>query len=123
MAGIDFLDCFRIMRFFGLEKLEALNRTRPGLAARVFSTHPVDSDRIDKTQREIDRILPSKPEYVITTSEYHDMRERLLAAENRRKTDENDNRPRLRVAPGAGKDGQPDSGDDRPTIRRRDLIE
>ena len=105
------------------EKLEALKRTRPGLASKLFSTHPMDSDRIDKTQKEIDRILPSKPEYVITTSEYHNIRERLIASQNRRKTDENDNRPRLRVAPGAGQPGQPDDNDDRPTIRRRDLID
>jgi predicted Zn-dependent protease len=102
------------------EKLEALKRTRPGLAEKLFSTHPMDSDRIDKTQKEIDRILPSKPEYVVTTSEYHDMRERLIASENRRKSDENDGRPRLRVSPGAGK---PDQEDERPTIKRRDLME
>jgi len=105
------------------EKLEALNRTKPGLAARMFSTHPMDSDRIANTQKEIDRILPSKAEYVITTSEYHDVRERLLASENRRKTDGDDNRPHLQVAPGSGKSGQQDGDDDRPTIRRQDLME
>jgi beta-barrel assembly-enhancing protease len=105
------------------EKLQALQRTNPGLAARLFSTHPMDSDRIDKTQKEIQRILPSRPEYVVTTSEYHDVRARLIASENRRKSDENDNRPRLRVAPGSGKPGQQDDQDDRPTIKRRDLIE
>jgi hypothetical protein len=31
-------------------------------AARLFSTHPMDADRIDKTQKEIQRILPSKPD-------------------------------------------------------------
>jgi predicted Zn-dependent protease len=105
------------------EKLEALNRTKPGLAARVFSTHPMDSDRIANTQKEIDRILPSKPEYLVTTSEYHDVRERLIASESRRKTEENDNRPHLQVAPGSGKSGQQDGEDDRPTIRRQDLME
>ena len=105
------------------EKLQALQKTNPGVAARLFSTHPMDSARIDKTQKEIERILPTKPEYVITTSEYHDVRERLIASENRRKTDQNDNRPRLRVAPGSGTSGQQDDKDDRPTIKRRDLME
>jgi predicted Zn-dependent protease len=105
------------------EKLEALQRTKPGLATKLFSTHPMDSDRIDKTQKEIDRILPSKPEYVVTTSEYHDMRDRLIALENRRKNEVNDGRPRLRVAPGAGKPDQQDEKDERPTIRRRDLVD
>jgi predicted Zn-dependent protease len=106
------------------EKLEALQHTKPGLAAKVFATHPMDAQRIDNTQKEIQRILPSKPEYIVSTSEYRDMRERLIASQNRRKSDENDNRPHLRVAPGTGK--SEDSGsdkDDRPTIRRRELIE
>ncbi|SPF40266.1 Peptidase M48, Ste24p [Candidatus Sulfopaludibacter sp. SbA4] len=105
------------------EKIQALQRTNPGLAARLFSTHPMDADRIDRTQKEIQRILPSKPEYVVTTSEYHDVRARLIAAQNRRKSDENDGRPRLRVAPGSGQPGQQDDKDERPTIKRRDLME
>jgi predicted Zn-dependent protease len=107
------------------EKLEALNRTRPTLASRILSTHPVDADRITKTQQEIDKILPGKPEYVVNTSEYHDIRERLIAAEARRKSDSTDpNRPRLRVAPGAANpDGKIDDKDDRPTIKRRDLMD
>jgi hypothetical protein len=107
--------------------LEALKRVRPGFAEKLFSTHPMDADRIDKTQKEIDRILPSKPEYVITTSEYHDVRARLIASESRRKSDDNENRPRLRVAPGSGNGpgnpGQQDDKDERPTIKRRDLME
>ena len=42
----------------------------------------MDSDRIAKTQAEIDRILPSKPEYIVTTSDYTNMRQRLLTMEN-----------------------------------------
>ena len=105
-----------------LEKLESLQRTKPGLMARVYSTHPMDSSRIDKTQQEIQRILHSKPEYVVSTSEYHDIRARLIA-NDRRKGDEKDGRPRLRVAPGSGKPDQQDTEDGRPTIRRRDLME
>ena len=106
------------------EKLMALQRTKPGFAAKVFATHPMDAQRIDNTQKEIQRILPSKPEYVVTTSEYRDMRERLLASQNRRKSDDTEGRPRLRVAPGSAKpDEQGSDKDERPTIRRRDLME
>jgi predicted Zn-dependent protease len=105
------------------EKMEALKRTKPGFFAKVFSTHPMDADRIRKTQEEIQRILPAKPEYVITTSEYRNMRQRLIDMQNRRKVDDKDGRPRLRVTPGSGKPGQPDEPDGRPTIRRRDLVE
>ena len=106
-----------------LEKLEALQRTQPGLMARVFSTHPMDSARIAKSQQEIERILPSRPEYVVTTSEYHDIRARLLALENRPKGDDKDGRPRLRVSPASGRQDPQDEQDGRPTIRRRDLMQ
>jgi predicted Zn-dependent protease len=104
------------------EKLEAMQRTKPGLVSRILASHPMDAQRIDATQKEIQRILPAKPEYVISTSEYHDMRERLIELQNR-KTDENDGRPRLRVAPGNGNPDDSNGKDDRPTIRRRELME
>jgi predicted Zn-dependent protease len=105
------------------EKMESLNRTKPGTMAKIFSTHPPDSSRIEKTQKEIQEILPAKPEYVVTTSEYTQMRERLIDAQMRRKSQDADGRPRLKVAPGNGKVEAQDEKDDRPTIRRRDLIE
>jgi len=77
------------------EKMEALRRRQPGMFARVFSTHPMDADRIDRTQEEIQRILPARSEYVVTTSEYRDMRERLIS--NPHKQDEAGRKPRLRT--------------------------
>jgi beta-barrel assembly-enhancing protease len=104
------------------EKMESLERSKPGAVARIFSTHPMDSSRIQKTQEEIDRILPAKPEYVVTTSEYRDIRERLMRIEDRRRAPD-DSRPRLRVKPGSGAPGQQDDPDGRPTIKRRDLVQ
>jgi predicted Zn-dependent protease len=103
------------------EKLMALRKTQPGLAARILADHPMDADRIDKTQKEIDRILPSKPEYVVNTSEYTGMRERLIAADARRKNGQDDGRPRLKAAPGSRPES--DQKDERPTIRRRELVD
>lgn len=101
------------------EKLEMLQRQKPGGAvSRIFASHPLDATRIDKVQEAIQRILPSKPEYVVTTSEYHDIRERLLTLQDRPAKD--GQRPVLRRAP--SQPGDPD-GDGRPTIRRRDLVE
>lgn len=106
------------------EKLQALQRTKPGLADRLLSTHPLDSQRIDNTQKEIQKILPSKAEYIVSTSEYRDMRERLITEQNRRKANDSDGRPHLRVAPGSGRPEDPSSDkDERPTIKRRDLME
>jgi predicted Zn-dependent protease len=62
------------------EKLAALQKTQPNLAARIMASHPMDADRIDKTEREIQRILPAKSQYVVTTSEYTDIRERVISA-------------------------------------------
>jgi len=91
------------------EKLEAMQRKDPSAVSRLFATHPMDSDRILKTQEEIQKILPSRPNYVVTTSEYTRIRERLMAQEAGRKTDPSSNRPTLKIGPAPG---------DRPTIRR-----
>jgi predicted Zn-dependent protease len=104
------------------EKLESLRRTKPGFFERVLSTHPMDADRINKTQAEIEHILPARSEYIVSTSEYRNMRERLIARQADQKAKDKDARPRLRVAPGAGKPEQQDT-EDRPTVRRRDGVE
>ena len=96
-----------------------MNRKHPGLIERVFSTHPMDADRIQKTEAEIQRILPDKPEYIVNTSEYTAIRDRMLAQEGKRKV-EDPSRPVLRRA--TGPQDQPAS-EDRPTVRRRDLVE
>jgi hypothetical protein len=87
--------------------------------ARIFSTHPMDDARIRKTEQEIDSILPARDEYVINTSEYIDIRQRLISLEARKKAAE-DGRPQLRTR----QDSVEQPGDpDRPTVRRRDLVE
>jgi predicted Zn-dependent protease len=99
------------------EKMESMQRRQPGAVSKLFATHPMDADRIAKTEQEIGAILPGKPEYVVTTSGYKAMRERLLTIENRKK-DADPKKPELRRAPDATND--PQNGDGRPTIRRRD---
>jgi predicted Zn-dependent protease len=101
------------------EKLESLEKKRPGTVARIFSTHPMDAARIQKTEQEIERILPAKAEYVVNTSEYTAIRQRMISQEARKKAAE-DGRPQLRTR----QDAEDPSGDeDRPTVRRRDLVE
>jgi beta-barrel assembly-enhancing protease len=77
------------------EKLDALARRKPGTISRLFATHPMDADRIEKTQKEIERILPARPQYVVNTSDYHDMRERVFSWEAHRKPAEQETRPTL----------------------------
>ncbi len=81
------------------EKLESLSRRRPGVVSKLFSTHPMDADRIRNAQKEIQQNLPARAEYVVTTSEYHDMRERLFDLEKRTKPAEPDRTPHLIKSP------------------------
>jgi predicted Zn-dependent protease len=113
------------------EKIQTLEKKKPGTMAKVFSTHPMTDDRIKSAQTEIDKILVAKPEYVVNTSEFNDVKGRLNMLHNHRKvdTDKDDGRPRLRRAPGSG-NGPVDQNDDgttpktdqdeRPTLKRRD---
>jgi beta-barrel assembly-enhancing protease len=59
------------------ERLEAMEKKRPGTIAQLFKTHPMTSDRIQKAQKNIQTQLPPREEYVITTSEYEEVRSRL----------------------------------------------
>jgi predicted Zn-dependent protease len=86
-----------------LEKLGALNRQKAGTVGRLFSTHPMDTDRIQKTQQEIEQILPAREQYVVNTSEYHDIRQRAFAMRYRRKPEQPDTRPHL-LKPGENGD-------------------
>jgi predicted Zn-dependent protease len=100
------------------EKLESLERKQPGTVARIFSTHPMDATRIQKTEQEIGRILPARDEYVVNTSEYTTIRQRLISQEATKKAPE-DGRPQLRRRGEADEPGGPLP----PPERRRDLIE
>ena len=108
------------------EKVQALEKRKPGMVAKAFSDHPQTPDRILHSQEEIARILPARDEYTVTTSEFDDVKARLARIENKRRLmDTKDkNKPSLRRASTTGddKNGQAgdDSGDDRPTLHRRE---
>jgi predicted Zn-dependent protease len=106
------------------EKIQSMEKKKPGTMSKVFSTHPMTEDRIQTAQKNIQQLLKERPEYVVTTSEFNDVKGRLMAMHNKRKVDNQDlNRPTLRKAPGAGTSGSDkDKGagdDDRPTLKRR----
>jgi beta-barrel assembly-enhancing protease len=105
------------------EKIQAKEKKKPGTLAKAFSTHPQTPDRITKSQEEIAKILPARAQYVVTTSEFDDVKSRLAVLENRRKiVDEKDaNKPSLRRTSSADKSGKDSKSgeDDRPTLKRR----
>jgi beta-barrel assembly-enhancing protease len=105
------------------EKLQALEKKKPGALSKAFSSHPQTPDRIQKSQEEIGSILPSRDQYIETTSEFNEVKARLAAIENRHKVDDpnNPNKPTLRRT-ASTKDSQngDKKDDDRPVLKRRD---
>lgn len=121
-AGYDptaFVDFF--------EKLQSDEKRKPGTMSKVFSSHPLTDDRISNSQKNIQEILKAKPEYVVTTSEFNDVKNRLAMLLNKRRVDTKDDpgKPRLKK-PGSGRvdsDGnekpKTDDEEERPTLKRR----
>ncbi len=131
MLGLEYMyktgyDPTAFVDFF--EKIQTLEKRKPGTMNKVFSTHPPTDDRIAAAQKNIQELLKAKPEYVVSTSEFDNVKSRLMAMENRHKVSDKDlNKPRLRKKPGSGTaagDGTDQKGsddsDDRPTLKRRD---
>jgi predicted Zn-dependent protease len=109
------------------EKVKALEKTQPGALAKAFASHPQTPDRIEKSQQEIRNILAARPEYILNTSEFNEVKARLAMLENRKKVmlAEDVDKPTLRKTQTAdstaGQNGQPtQQGDDHPTLTRRD---
>jgi len=108
------------------EKIQAREKKKPGTISKAFASHPQTPDRIAASQKEIATILPAKPQYIVTTSEFDDVKSRLASIENRHKVieEKDGSRPSLRRTSttdktGSGTDSS-GSDDDRPTLKRRD---
>jgi predicted Zn-dependent protease len=108
------------------EKIQSLEKKNPSALGKFFSDHPPTGKRIVEAQKNIQLYLKERPEYVVTTSEFNDVKGRLLALHNRRKVDapKDSNKPQLRTKPGAGAGAPDDKGsstndDERPTLKRR----
>ena len=106
------------------EKIQAKEKKKPGTIAKAFASHPQTPDRIEASQKEIATILPARPQYIVSTSEFDDVKSRLATIENRHKVIEQKdaNKPSLRRASTSDKTstGSDTSDDDRPTLKRRD---
>jgi predicted Zn-dependent protease len=124
-AGYDptaFVDFF--------EKIQTDEKRKPGSVSKLFSTHPMTDDRVVKSQKEISS-LKTKPEYVVTTSEFNDVKSRLAMLENQRRPDQasqDPNKPTLRRNPNSNAPIEDETdpskkskGDDedRPKLKRR----
>lgn len=111
------------------ERIQADEKRRPGTIPKVFSTHPPTPERIERTQKEIARILPAKQEYVVTTSEFDSVKARLRNVMFSKKVQPGANKPTLRTKTEQADKNKADSSstssdpnstdDDRPTLKRR----
>ena len=113
-----------MVQFF--ERLKALQKKNRNFLARAFSSHPMTQSRIKAVQKVIDRILPERPEYAVSTSEFDTVRARVRALNARaRETVRDPDRPTLKrttndepILPGET-GAETDERDERPKLRRR----
>lgn len=61
------------------ELLEQDEKQKPGVISRLFSSHPQTPDRIALSEKEIATIIPPRPEYKVTTSDFAAVQARLRA--------------------------------------------
>ena len=107
------------------ERIQADEKRRPGTIPKAFSTHPPTPERIENTQKEIARILPARQEYIVTTSEFDQVKGRLRNIMFSRKVTEAKDKPTLRSKTEqskkqpSGNDPNSTTDDDRPTLKRR----
>jgi predicted Zn-dependent protease len=121
-AGYDptaFVDFF--------ERMEALEKKKPGTVSMLFRSHPRMATRIKNTQKNTQELLQQQPLYVITTSEFSELKQDMERTLNRRRDAPEKTGPILRRPPkGAAEpiedrdDSKPQSDDERPTLKRRD---
>jgi hypothetical protein len=106
------------------EKLDALEKHKPGAISRAFSDHPATPDRIVNVEQEIATILPAKVDYLVTTSEFDQVKARLARIQNKRgiQDKKGGNKPTLRRTADTNNDPNnpsSSSGSDQPTLGRR----
>jgi len=116
-----------LVTFF--EKLQEKNKKKPGTISKVFSTHPLTGDRIKEVNELIPR-FPNRNEYQVSSSEFTNVKNRLLATSSSTRTvgpagERGDGRPTLKRRPQADTDDT--SSDvpetDRPVLKRSGTLE
>ncbi len=106
--------------FFG--KIMEEERRQPGSVPKIFQDHPPTPERIVKAEEEIKQ-LPKRDQYLVTTSEFNDVKAHLntVIAQLKRNRPETGptlerREPQASASPGA--QGQ-DQGDEKPPVLRR----
>ncbi len=114
--------------FFG--KIMQEERRQPGSVPKVFLNHPPTAERIVRSEEEIKAILPKRDQYLVSTSEFDDVKARLQAVTGNQRKQKGDSGPTLSKrdastdttvsqTPSDGKN-KDESGEKPPVLRRRD---
>ena len=110
-----------LITFF--EKLQAKNKKKPGTLSKLFSTHPMTGDRITEVRELIGR-FPERGEYQISTSEFGQVKSRILAISGATRGSGQDEkgRPTLKRRPQTTNDDDTKDSEtpNRPVLKRRD---
>jgi predicted Zn-dependent protease len=105
-AGYDptaFVDFF--------ERMEALEKKKPGTVSEIFLSHPNVSTRIKNTQKNVQELLQQQPQYVVSTSEFADLKREITRSMTQRKAIPDRTGPTLRRQPkGATERGEVPDG-------------
>ncbi len=114
------------VQFF--EKLNAEEKTKHSRLAKMFSTHPMNADRVTAAQNEIRQYLPDRDSYIVDTSEFEQVKARLIGQEMTHQVASSySNRPVLlnRTGKAGAADANADGSStstpedpDRPTLKR-----
>jgi len=83
-----------LISFF--ERINTMQRRKSGVVAKAFSTHPETRDRINKLQRELGQILPTREIYEVSTSDFDEVITRLVAIEGSSHASAGSPKPTLR---------------------------
>lgn len=120
--GVEYLfktgyDPEALISFF--ERIQVQEKQKPGFVSKAFAGHPQTSDRIRKTQLEIGKILQPREAYLVSSSEFDEVKLHLVSLQKRNNTtQQQSSRPTLRRRD-AAPSTDPDAGEDRPTLKRR----
>jgi len=107
-------------------KIIEQDRKSPGSVPTIFASHPPTPERILKSEEEIKAILPKREQYLVSTSEFDDVKTRLQSIMSLKKGQKKEG-PTLRKRETTDQAGAeqkpPEKGKDEdkpPVLRRRD---
>jgi predicted Zn-dependent protease len=103
------------------------DRRSPGSVPTIFASHPPTPERILKSEEEIKAILPKRAQYLVSTSEFDDVKARLQSIMSLKKKGDKKEGPTLRKRETGEQAGtEPTPGEKKqdeekpPVLRRRD---